>query len=82
MAHSLLGQNSLMGDSNESSALSQLSPTKPLFQSHKPSPTPSTPTPPRRRKPNKLKPDLKLKCGACGNVSIYSTLLLVKSLKT
>ena len=33
-------------------------------------------TPPKTKKP-KLKPDLKLKCGACGNVSKNDTTLMV-----
>ncbi|KAL1130727.1 hypothetical protein AAG570_011968 [Ranatra chinensis] len=36
-------------------------------------PTPSTPPTPRRRKPSKMKPDVKLKCGACGNVGHMRT---------
>lgn len=32
---------------------------------------PSTSTPVPRRRPVKVKPDLKVKCGACGAVSIY-----------
>ncbi|XP_075228523.1 TATA-box binding protein associated factor 1 isoform X4 [Lycorma delicatula] len=36
-------------------------------------PNPQHPTPPRRRKPSKMKPDLKLKCGACGNVGHMRT---------
>ncbi|XP_054274106.1 transcription initiation factor TFIID subunit 1-like [Macrosteles quadrilineatus] len=66
---STLGQNTLMGDSNESSGPAT-SPSKPIFGGSKPA---ATPTPPRRRKPNKLKPDLKLKCGACGNVGHMRT---------
>jgi transcription initiation factor TFIID subunit 1 len=37
---------------------------------HQPHHPPHSATP-KRKKP-KLKPDLKLKCGACGNVSLYS----------
>ncbi|XP_046667690.1 transcription initiation factor TFIID subunit 1 [Homalodisca vitripennis] len=73
MSHSLLSQNTMMGDSNESAGTNLLSPSKPLFSAQKSSPSISTPTPPRRRKPNKLKPDLKLKCGACGNVGHMRT---------
>lgn len=79
MSHSLLGQSSMMGDSLDgSTSMSLLSPTKPAPAMMKPSPSTSTPTPPRRRKPNKLKPDLKLKCGACGNVSLNRQALHVK----
>lgn len=73
LSHSLLNTSG-QGDSSESGPSGTLSsPNKPIntFQPTKLiQPTPQTPTPPRRRKPNKLKPDLKLKCGACGNVSI------------
>lgn len=34
---------------------------------------PTTPPTPRRRKPSKIKPDVKLKCGACGQVGHMRT---------
>uniref|UniRef100_T1HCU3 Transcription initiation factor TFIID subunit 1 n=2 Tax=Rhodnius prolixus TaxID=13249 RepID=T1HCU3_RHOPR len=38
-----------------------------------PTTSPSTPPTPRRRKPSKMKPDVKLKCGACGQVGHMRT---------
>uniref|UniRef100_A0A1B6CHJ8 Bromo domain-containing protein n=2 Tax=Clastoptera arizonana TaxID=38151 RepID=A0A1B6CHJ8_9HEMI len=76
LSHSLLNTSGL-GDSSESGPSGSMSsPSKPIsnFQAQKLiQSTPQTPNPPRRRKPNKLKPDLKLKCGACGNVGHMRT---------
>lgn len=45
-----------------------------------PTTSPSTPPTPRRRKPSKMKPDVKLKCGACGQVISNHVMLYFKIL--
>lgn len=69
--HSGLSQSSLLGENSESCMLNTSVQNK--IVSQKLLSSPQTPTTPRRRKPNKLKPDLKLKCGACGNVGHMRT---------
>ncbi|XP_039293213.1 transcription initiation factor TFIID subunit 1 [Nilaparvata lugens] len=81
MSHqSLLNRNRLESERLESGGGSHKSMLHHLLPSHRSQHgasgsglAPPTPTPPRRRKPSKMKPDLKLKCGACGNVGHMRT---------
>lgn len=71
---SLLSTQTLEGNDTREGSTSPIPKSSGFFKNRLPPlSNPTTPPTPRRRKPSKIKPDVKLKCGACGQVGHMRT---------